>query len=634
MTTTTTTTLPPVNHAPVASDDVFSVIFGKSLSVAGPGVIANDSYADGNWLLAMLVSQPSYGTLQFNSDGSFTYAAEAPMPASKLNAVVKWSWTSSSTLPDSLNVLMAPIVIDLNGDGIPEVVFGSTDSRGGGNIEIGNLRALRGDTGAEVFTVTDELINVASTIAAGDINGDGKPEIIACDASGKHLVAFGNDGSLKWRSPELEDINWSSPALADLNGDGLPEIIIGRQVLSHNGSLLWTGTRGRSPLAMVADIDLDGKPEIVSGNTAYNADGTVKWQAPLPDGGFNAVGNFDDDQFPEIVLVAAGQVWLMEHDGTVKWGPVNVPGLGNGGPPTVADVDGDGKPEIGVAGAYSYAVLNGDGTMKWGAATQDGSSNVTGSSVFDFEGDGSAEVIYRDELTLRVYRGKDGAVLYETPMSSCTWLEYPLVSDVDADGHAEIVAGANDSCGYGAQRGVYVLGDAATRWVPTRRIWNQHTYHVTNINEDGTVPQAEAVNWLIPGLNNFRLNTFGLSDLARTDSFTYKVSDGQLESNIATVVISAAKENHPPQIVSSPVTTATSGKSYLYYAQASDPDVGDVVVFSLSQAPAGMSIVKTTGVVQWTPTTGQAGTHDVVVEVKDTGGLTASQGFTVTVSTP
>ena len=253
-------------------------------------------------------------------------------------------------------------------------------------------------------------------------------------------------------------------------------------------------------------MDLDGAAEVIAGNTVYDANGAIVHQnASLPDG-YNAVANFDADPEAEIVLVSGGNVYLLEHDLTVKWGPVAIPGGGLGGAPTIADFDGDGQPEIGVAGASRYVVLETDGSQRWAAVTQDGSSNVTGSSVFDFEADGLAEVLYADELFLRVYQGLDGAVLFETPKSSCTWYEYPIVADVDADSHAEIVAVANNNCGYGPERGVYVWGDDT--WVDTRDIWNEHTYHITNVLPDGTIPTAEQPNWLVPGLNNFRLNEY------------------------------------------------------------------------------------------------------------------------------
>ncbi len=237
--------------------------------------------------------------------------------------------------------------------------------------------------------------------------------------SGSRLIVFESDGSFKWRSGVLEanGLRWA-PAIADLDGDGGPEIIVGRQVLDNGGTLLWTGTGGRGtqgvgPTSLVADVDLDGSPEIIAGNTAYGSGGVIEWQAPLPDG-YNAVGNFDDDDQAEIVLVRAGQVWLLEHDGTVKWGPVSIPAGGAGGPPTIADYDNDGQPEIGVAGAVRYAVFETDGTLKWAAVIQDSSSNRTGSSVFDFENDGSAEVVYSDETRLWVFRGTDGSVLFQT----------------------------------------------------------------------------------------------------------------------------------------------------------------------------------------------------------------------------
>jgi hypothetical protein len=409
-----------------------------------------------------------------------------------------------------------PSVIDLNKDGVPDVVFGSTASTSGRLVEVGFLRALNGSNGSEMFTVTDPALRISTTasIAVGDIDLDGFPEIVACDTSGQRLIVFEHDGSFKWRSPLLEVINWGAPSIADMDQDGVPEIIVGRQVLNNAGNILWTGTGGRGsqsnigPLSLVSDIDLDGSPEVVAGNTAYSSTGSVEWQAPVPDGSA-AVGNFDSDDEAEVVLVSSGSVWLLEHDGTVKWGPVPIPGGGAGGPPTVADFDSDGVPEIGVAGAVRYAVFETDGSLKWSAVVQDRSSNRTGSSVFDFEDDGSAEVVYSDELRLWVFRGTDGAVLFQTNLSSCTWHEYPLVADVDGDGRAEILAVANNNCGLGPQRGIFVYGAADNDWVLTRQIWNQHTYHITNVNADGTIPTVEDNNWQVPGLNNFRLNTFG-----------------------------------------------------------------------------------------------------------------------------
>jgi len=191
---------------------------------------------------------------------------------------------------------------------------------------------------------------------------------------------------------------------------------------SADGTIRWTGTGGRGsqgiigPLSIVADVNLDGQPEVVAGNTVYTAAGAILWRNGRTPDGLNAVANFDADPHPEIVLVGGGSVWLLEQTGDLAWGPVGIPG-GGGGAPTVADFDGDGQPEIGVAGLVRYVVVDGTGTIQWQALTRDASSGVTSATAFDFEGDGALEVVYRDEQKLRILRGLDGGVRFETPIS-------------------------------------------------------------------------------------------------------------------------------------------------------------------------------------------------------------------------
>ena len=60
-------------HAPVAVNDSYGVDEGDTLTLASPGVLANDSDPDGDPLTAALVSEPSNGILILSRDGSFTY---------------------------------------------------------------------------------------------------------------------------------------------------------------------------------------------------------------------------------------------------------------------------------------------------------------------------------------------------------------------------------------------------------------------------------------------------------------------------------------------------------------------------------------------------------------------------------
>jgi RHS repeat-associated protein len=422
---------------------------------------------------------------------------------------LKWQWTGSSILPAYNQVMMAPVVIDLNKTGVPDVVFSTF--AGGQYTYDGHLRAVRGDTGQELFTVSDPAYNVtgAGSLAVGDIDSSGYPTILAVAESQNQILAFNHDGTFRWRSPALPfNISWGGVAIADIDHDGTPEIIVGSAVLNNDGTIRWIGSLGRGmggagPLSIVANLDLTGNDEIIAGNTAYHADGSVYWSNPNVSDGFNAVARFDKtDPYPQVVVVSPFQsrLYLLNHDGTLRWS-VGIP-TGGGGPPTVADFDGSGQVGIGVAAAGAYTVFNADGTIKWSKPTQDFSSAETGSSVFDFYGDGRAEVIYGDETTLRIYDGRNGTVLWSTPSSSGTTYELPVIVDVDGTGKASIVKISNNYY-INTSTGIQVYSD--DRWVTTRKIWNQHTYHITNINDDGSIPQHETNNWDL--YNNYRLNT-------------------------------------------------------------------------------------------------------------------------------
>ncbi len=63
--------------APVAVGESYTVQSGSSLNVPAPGVLGNDSDADGDALTAVLGSNVAHGTLQLSSNGSFTYSPSA-----------------------------------------------------------------------------------------------------------------------------------------------------------------------------------------------------------------------------------------------------------------------------------------------------------------------------------------------------------------------------------------------------------------------------------------------------------------------------------------------------------------------------------------------------------------------------
>jgi hypothetical protein len=74
VTATLTITISPVNDAPIVRSESLRLAANDMIAV---DVLANDSDPDGDSMTASLVSGPSSGTLDFNSDGSFVYTPSA-----------------------------------------------------------------------------------------------------------------------------------------------------------------------------------------------------------------------------------------------------------------------------------------------------------------------------------------------------------------------------------------------------------------------------------------------------------------------------------------------------------------------------------------------------------------------------
>src|SRR5205823_3996599 len=87
---------PPGTSGGIVADDSYSTPEDTTLTVAAPGVLANDTDVDGDPLTAILVSGPAHGTLNLNSDGSFTYT-----PALNYNGPDSFTYKANDGQADS-----------------------------------------------------------------------------------------------------------------------------------------------------------------------------------------------------------------------------------------------------------------------------------------------------------------------------------------------------------------------------------------------------------------------------------------------------------------------------------------------------------------------------------------------------
>lgn len=471
--------------------------------------------------------------------GDFDVDCKSEPQIGVFKPVVEWKKSVWAVDPDANRVIMAPLVVSLdddnddgevNADDTPDIVYVTYNINTQGPATV---RAMSGDGSKELWSSVDAACG-ATGLAAGDIDGDGLVEIVGVTAD-LRIRAFEHNGAIKWTTALTYENDmafcYSAPAIADMDGNGDPEVIVGRVILNSDGTergkgMFGTGAPQFASASFAADIDGDGEQEVVVGNALYTIDGGAIWSNGQPDG-YPAVADFDADGKPEIVVSSIDTVRLQGGGGGVLWS-VNNP-AGAGGPPTIADFDGDGAPEIGIAGKIGYVVFDTDGAVLWQQPTQDASSAITGSTVYDFEGDGVADVVYADEITLYVYSGKNGAIkLQYTDHANATLIEYPLVADVDGDGHAEIVV--VHSGYYGPELGITVLGDMDESWRPGRKIWNQHAYSITNVEDNGAIPKVPAPNWV--SHNNFRSGDLSPPDGLAAPNLAVVAPDGCLNECI------------------------------------------------------------------------------------------------------
>ncbi|HVI02960.1 MAG TPA: VCBS repeat-containing protein, partial [Enhygromyxa sp.] len=354
------------------------------------------------------------------------------------------------------------------------------------------------------------------TPALGDIDGDGLIEIVTAGPFGP-LMAFEHDGTLKWMTPTVwdigayfgQDLRYSnSAALADLDHDGDVEIVTANMIFDHQGTLLHKlpTIAGQWGATTTADLDDDDDLEIVLGSAVYHHDGSLLWSTNLQPG-YPQVADLDDDGLPEVLLTNFNGLSLIEHDGTVTYQDLRPTNVAAGGtnwhrPATIHDFDGDDQPEYAVSSASQYTVYEHDASIMWTANVAD-LSGIAAGTAFDFLGAGTAQAMYADEQSLFVFDGV-GSVLLQVPRSSGTLSEYPVVADIDNDGSAEILVVSNQYNPGPDYQCLRAIRDVEDRWIQARRIWNQHAYHVSNVREDGTIPQYQPKSW--EGLNTFRTN--------------------------------------------------------------------------------------------------------------------------------
>ena len=359
------------------------------------------------------------------------------------------------------------VIGDLDGDGKPDLVVGRS-----GSISVFRNISTNGSITSGSFAPKVDFYSGGSnySVAIGDLDGDGKPEIVATTSASTVSVLHNTSTSGTINSSSFASLveypiglGSSSVAIGDLDGDGKLDLVVtnmgsGNISILHNNSIIGsinsetfkphvqfavTGTIHTFTMptsVAIGDLDGDGKPDLVVAE-AFSGEISIFRNTSEP-------GSIGSNSFVANVVFALG---------------------GNLQSVAIGDLDGDGKPDLAVAdGVASIAVLYNTATMGSIASTSFApkidiatGGNPYSVAIGDLDGDGKPDLIATNPNlnNLAVFRNTSvsGSI---TSSSFATKVDYPTglypiglaIGDLDGDGKPDLAVANRNSFNFSILR--------------------------------------------------------------------------------------------------------------------------------------------------------------------------------------
>ncbi len=356
--------------------------FGTGAGTA-PGAIAiGDVNGDG---------MPDIAVAAYSSDG-VSVAVNTTAPGVSTPAF--GFTTLSATAPSPQAIALA----DMNGDGRLDVITGNGFSSATTlSVLLNATNLTTGTPPTPTFAAHQDFSTgyQADAVTVADVDGDGRPDVIVANAlpfvtvlrnttpSGSAVVTF---------APPLQLAAGSSPmgvAAADINGDGRRDILVANNASNTVSVFINTTTApgapafaaqqtfavGANPTGLQAvDINGDGKPDLVVSNYGSSSGNTISVLRNITRPGSQIVG------------LEAHQTFTT---GTAPWAVA------------AGDINGDGRADIAAANLFGNSVsvllntIAQDASLPGLAAPQNFAANANANSITraDFDGDGRPDLL-------------------------------------------------------------------------------------------------------------------------------------------------------------------------------------------------------------------------------------------------
>jgi hypothetical protein len=572
-------------------------------------------------------------------------------------------------------------VADFNGDGKPDFVV----SDGPGNNSVSfflNTTPAGSDTVS--FVRQDYNVGNSGPLAVADINGDGKPDLIICGCSNNAVSVLLNitpagSNTLSFSAPKTFASNAYFVTTGDLNGDGKPDIVVTNYSPYYGEVIVLLNTTptgaavpsfaaaqsfavGQNPVpAVVADVNGDGRPDLVVGNSYFgtlsvllNTAATGATTASFTTQQTYAVNNFvvgllaadlNGDGRPDLAF-ANDQATTASviADATAAGAPLaslavqQTFAAGNSPRPVaVGDFNGDGRPDLVIPNggdndvsvllnttptsmANPQVVTTGQGQAK--AITLTGSALHNDPITFAI----SANPAHG---TLSGFNASTGAVTY-TPNAGYSGLDSFLFTTTDTTNNSTSPAAVvsinvlppptanvqSVATGQGQAKAITLTGSAPNG--------DAYTFAETVSPARGTLSGLNTTTGAVTYTPNAGYNGADSFQFTVTDSF-----DG-LTSTAATVSVNVL----PPPTANAQARIVGAGQATTITLTGTAP-IGDGLSFAVTANPSNGTLSglnSATGQVTYTPTAGYTGPDSFQFTVTDTATTLTSSAATVTLT--
>lgn len=235
---------------------------------------------------------PAVALADLDGDGDLdlVIAAAAGTPAHVFTNSGNGDMTAAGTIGDGADTPTAVATADFDGDGFADVAFAN---RGANTVYLGS-----GGAGFAAAPALDGPALDSRDVEVIDADGDGRPDLVFANANGPATLYLNQGGGRFAAAVDVDPGPATSVASGDFNGDGFPDLVLGRvsaidggppadpvYLNDGSGGFLATTALGAAPTVdvLAGDVDGDGNADVV----AINATGAHQVFTGDGSGGFS-----------------------------------------------------------------------------------------------------------------------------------------------------------------------------------------------------------------------------------------------------------------------------------------------------------------------------------------------------------